>query len=121
MEWSPTVSFSAGCPARRPAAVGVNERAKSFRFTTDDSHHERQPEHAGADKGGGRATDADPYGQRILQRARVDGLAGERRAVFAGPFDVRVRADGEEQIKFLSEELVVVFEPKAKERIGLNE
>ena len=80
-----------------------------------------QPEHAGADKGGGRATDADPYGQRILQRARVDGLAGERRAVLAGPFDVCVRADGEEQIKFFSEKLVVVFEPQAKERIGLNE
>ena len=101
-------------------AVGVDEKAESFRFTTDDSHHERQPEHAGADKGSGRATDADPYGQRILQRARVDGLAAERRAVLAGPFDVCVRADGEKQIKFFSEKLVVVFEPKAKERIGLN-
>jgi len=44
----------------------------------------------------GGAADADPDGQRILQRTRVDGLAGEWRAVLAGPFDVRILADGQE-------------------------
>jgi hypothetical protein len=102
-------------------AIGVDERAESFRFTADDSHHKRQAEHAGADKGSRRASHANPYGQRILQRTRVDGLAAKRRAVLAGPFDVRVRSDGKEQIEFFNEKLVVVFESETKERVGFYE
>src|SRR5271155_4244104 len=78
-------------------------------------------EPAGADEGGGRATDADPDRQRILQRTWVDGLTGECRATLAGPFNVCVLADGEEQIELLGEKFVVVFEAKAEKRVGLHE
>src|ERR1700687_2268570 len=77
-------------------AISIDERAESFGFATDDGNHERQPKHAGADERSGGTADADPDGQRILQRTRVDRLAGEWRAVLAGPFDVRILADGEE-------------------------
>jgi hypothetical protein len=43
-------------------------------------------------------------------------LAGEPRAVPAGPLDVRVFADGEEQIELVGEKFVVVFEAEAEER-----
>jgi hypothetical protein len=101
-------------------AVGVDERTESLRFATDDGDHERQPEHARADERGGSAADPNPYGQRILQRTRVDGLASERRPVLAGPFDVRVLADGKEQIELFGEKFVVVFKAKAEQRVGLH-
>jgi hypothetical protein len=55
----------------RPAPVDLDKRTESFGFATDDGDHERQPEHAGADKGSGCAVAADQYGLRILQRTLV--------------------------------------------------
>jgi hypothetical protein len=100
-------------------AVAVDERAEAFGFPTDDGDHERQPEHAGADERARCASDADPYGQRILQRTRVDGLTGERGAVLAGPCDVRVLAEGEEQIDLFGEKFVVVFESEAEQWVRI--
>ena len=48
-------------------------------------------------------------------------MAGERSAVLTGPFDVGALTDGEEQIEFLGEKFVVVFEAEAEERVGLHE
>ncbi len=54
-------------------------------------------------------------------RARVDALAGERGAMFAGPVDVGALAKGEEEVEFFGEEVVVVFELEAEEREGFDE
>jgi hypothetical protein len=48
-------------------------------------------------------------------------LAGERRAVPAGPLYVRVFADGQEQVELFGEKFVVVFEAETEERVGLHE
>ena len=56
-----------------------------------------------------------------MQGARVDALAGERGAMLAGPVDVGVLAEGEEEVEFFGEEVVVVFELEAEEGEGLDE
>src|ERR1700674_1156197 len=53
-------------PSLNAIKQGV-ERVESSGFAADDGDLERQPEHASADEVGGRAADARPYGQRILQ------------------------------------------------------
>ena len=102
-------------------AIEIDERAKSFRFAADDGDGERKSEDAGAREGFGRTADADPDGQRILQRTRIDGLARERRAMFAGPRDVRIFADGQEQLEFFGEERIVVFQFEAEQGEGFDE
>ncbi len=69
----------------------------------------------------GRASYAEPDGERVLERAREDALAGECGAMFAGPGDVGVFAEGEEEVEFFGEEGVVVFELEAEEREGFDE
>ena len=48
--------------------VEIDERAKAVRLAADDRNHERKSERAGAGKRLGRSADAEPDGQRILQR-----------------------------------------------------
>ena len=60
-------------------AVEIDEGAEAVGLAADDGDHEWKAEHAGADEGFRRAAYAEPDGERILQRARVDALAGERR------------------------------------------
>src|SRR6184192_1979890 len=75
--------------------VAVDQWPKTVRFPTDDGDHQRQPEHAGANKRARRASNTEPDRQRVLQRARINSLPGEWRAVFARPVNVRVLADVE--------------------------
>ncbi len=72
-------------------AVEVYEGAEAPWLTADYGHHQRKSKHARTNERFGRAADTDPNGQRILQRARVDCLAGKRGAVFAGPVDLCAR------------------------------
>ena len=102
-------------------AVDVDEGAEAMRLAADDGDHERKAEHAGAGEGLRRAAHAEPDGERVLDGARVDALAGERGAMFAGPVDVGAFAQGEEEVKFFGEEVVVVFELEAEEREGFDE
>src|ERR1700730_19177348 len=74
-------------------AIEVYEWAEALRLTANYGHHQRTSEHHCANEGCGCAADTDPYRQRILQRARVDCLAGKSGAVFAGPVYLRACAD----------------------------
>jgi hypothetical protein len=74
-------------------AIQVDERAEAPWLTADYGHYQRKSKHARTSERFGRAADTDPNGQRILQRARVDYLAGKRGAVFAGPVCLRARPD----------------------------
>jgi len=74
-------------------AVEVYEWAEASRLAADYCHHKRKSEHACANERFRSAADSDPYGQRFLQRARVDCLAGKSRAVFAGPVHLRACPD----------------------------
>src|SRR6266567_1853506 len=78
-----------GRMSRTPAtfAIDVNERAKSPRLAANDRDHQRQSERPGAGERFRRSADAEPDGQGILQRARINALTGERRPVFAGPMN----------------------------------
>ena len=102
-------------------AVEINEGAETDGLAADDGDHERKSEHAGADEGFGSTAYTDPYGEGILERARVDGLAGEGGPVIAGPVDFCAGADFEEEIEFFGEEFVVIFEAQAEQRVGLDE
>ena len=66
---------------RARPAVEVDQRRELAGLAADDRHHQRQAEQAGADEGLRRAADADPDRQRVLQRAGVDALPGQRRPV----------------------------------------
>src|SRR5580700_10569602 len=102
-------------------AVEVDERTKTFRFAADDCNHQRKSEHACAHKRFWSSAYADPNRQRILQRARIDRLPGEWRAMFAGPRNVRVLANCEEQSEFFGEKRIVIFELETEERIRFDE
>ena len=80
------------------AMVVVNQGAEAMGFTTDDGDHEGKAERPGADEGLRCAADSEPDGERVLQRARVDALAGERGAMLAGPVDVIGFAKSEEEV-----------------------
>src|ERR1700674_1163535 len=95
--------------------VEVYEWAEAFRLTADYGHHKRKSEHTCTNEGFGGAADPDPYRQRILQRARVDCLAGKSRAVFAGPMHLRACPYLEEKIEFFCKERIVVFKTQAEE------
>src|SRR5580704_13194000 len=66
-------------------AIEVYKRSEASGLTANDRNHERKSQHSCANERFGRAADTYPYGEWILQRARVDCLAGKRRAVFSGP------------------------------------
>src|SRR5258707_7416856 len=102
-------------------AIEVYKRPEASGLTADDGDHERKSEHSCANERFGRAADTDPYGERILQRARVDCLAGKGGAVFAGPVHLRTCPDLEEKLEFFRKERIVIFKTQAEERVGLNE
>src|SRR5229473_7279236 len=91
-------------------AIELYKRPEASGLTADDGNHERKSEHSCANERFGRAADTDPYGERILHRARVDCLAGKSRAVFAGPVHLRACPDFQEKIEFFCKERVVIFE-----------
>src|ERR1700739_109258 len=101
-------------------AVEVYKRSESSGLTANNSHHERKSKYACTNKRFGRAADADPYRQRILQWARVDCLTGKRGAVFAGPVHFGAFPDFQEKLEFFSEERVVIFKTQAEKRVGLD-
>src|ERR1700723_2794615 len=74
-------------------AVEVNERAETYRLPAGGWGPGRKGAAVPPDKGFGRAAHTDPYRQRILQRTRVDCLAGKGCAVFAGPVHFRAGAN----------------------------
>src|SRR5580692_518151 len=85
-------------------AIEVYEWTEAPRFTADYGHHKRKSEHACANEGFGCSADTDPDRQRILQRARVDCLAGKRGAVFTGPVHLRAGPDFQEEVEFFGKE-----------------
>ena len=102
-------------------AVQVDEGAEAMGFAANDGDHEREAEGSGAGEGLRCSADAEPDGEWILERPGEDALAGEGRAMLAGPVDECVLAEVEEEVEFLGEEVVVVLEIEAEEREGLDE
>ena len=104
------------------AAVQLDERREARRLAADDRQRHRQPERAGADDRLRRAADRDPDRQRVLDRARVDAAAVDRRrGSRPGQVTLSPRATREQQLELLGEQLVVVVEVVAEEREGLDE
>ena len=85
-------------------AVEVYKRPEASGLTSDDGNHERKSEHSCANERFGRAADTDPYGKRILQRARVDCLSTKGRAVFSGPVHFGAFPDFQEKLKLFRKE-----------------
>ena len=102
-------------------AIEVYKRPEASGLTADDGNHERKSEHSCANERFGRAADTDPYGERILQRARVDCLAGKSRAVFSGPVHFGAFPDFQEKLEFFRKERIVIFKTQPEEGIRLNE
>src|SRR5713226_9014351 len=102
-------------------AVKVYKRPEASGLTADDGNHERKSEHSCANGGFGRAADTDSYGERILQRARVDCLAGKGRAVFSGPAHFGAFPDFQEKLEFFRKKRIVIFKTQPEEGIRLNE
>jgi hypothetical protein len=89
--------------AQTGLAVTIDQRPKPV-LASDDRDHQRQPECAGASEGTRRAADTEPNRQRVLERARVNSLPGECRAVLARPVNMNVRANLQKQVELLGEE-----------------
>src|SRR2546421_12937775 len=96
-------------------AVAVYQWTKTVRLSADNGDHQWKPQHAGANKGTRRASDTKPNRQRVLQRARVNSLPAECRAMLARPANVCVLADLQKQIKLLGKERIVVLEFQSEE------
>ncbi len=92
-----------------------------MRLAANDRHHQGQAQYTGANEGLGRAANADPDRQWILQRPGEDALPGERRAMPAFPSNVCVFPDLEQKVEFLGEKRVVVGQIEAEKRIRLGE
>jgi len=107
--------------ARTSPVVAIDQRPEAVRLAADDRDHQRQSERAGANKRAGRAADTEPNRQRVLQRARINSLASEWRAVFARPVNVRVLADVQKQIELFGKERIVVLELEPEERKRFDE
>src|SRR5712692_2585051 len=102
-------------------AIEVYKRPEASGLTADDGNHERKSEHSCANERFGRAADTDPKGERILQRARIDCLAGKGGAVFAGPVHLRACTDFQEKVELFRKERIVIFKTQPEEGIRLNE
>ena len=100
--------------------VEVHQRPKPARISTDDRDHQRQPQRARTRERARRSTDPQPDWQRVLHRPRINTLAGQGRPEFTGPGDVLVVADRQQEVQFLGEQRVVVFQVVAKERKRLD-
>src|SRR6185437_10198363 len=62
-----------------------------------------------------------PDGKHWLNGSRPNALPAQRRTVLPLPVDLDLFAQLQQQVQLLSEELVVVLQVVAKQRIGLNE
>ena len=62
--------------------IEINEWTKALWLAANDGNCERKTECTGASKGLGCSADSDPHRQRVLYRARIDALPGERNDVF---------------------------------------
>ena len=69
----------------RGSAVDLGERREALGHAADDRERHREAERARPRRRGGVAADGDPDRERILERARVDAGAVERRAMAARP------------------------------------
>src|ERR1700722_11037464 len=94
--------------------IQIDERTETMRLAADYGHHQGQTQYPGTGERRRRAADSDPDWQRILQGSWVDALPGERGAMFAGPVDIRVVANRQEQLELLGEQRVVVFDRQAE-------
>ena len=113
------VGRDAGAAASLPVEFG--QRRKARRLAADDRNRQRQAERAGARDRLRRAAGGDPDRQGLLQRARIDTLALERRAMQALPRDVWLIADLKQEIELLREQRVVIVEVEAEQRKRLDE
>src|ERR1700722_967533 len=77
-------------------------------LAADHGDHEWQAQCAGARERLRCAADTDPYRQRVLQRAGIDGKVVESRPVLSGPGHELVVADLQEEIQFFDKECIVV-------------
>ena len=111
------VGRDAGAAAR--LAIELGQRREARGFAADDRDRERQAERAARDRLR-RAAGRDPDGQGLLQRARIDALAVERRAMPALPRDQGLGADLKQKIELLREQRVVIVEVVAEQREGLR-
>ncbi len=90
--------------------IDFHERAESPRLAANDGDHQRQSQRPRAGEGFRRAAHAKPDGQRILHRARINALAGERRPVFAGPVNEFIFTELQKQIQLLCKQRIVILE-----------
>ena len=105
----------------RGLAIQLDQRDETLRFATNDRDDEGKPEPPGANDGVRVAADANPDGQRLLHRARVDAEVVERRPADPGPGDVLVVPELQQEVELLGEQLVVVTQVVAEERERLRE
>src|SRR3954462_15444813 len=101
-------------------AVQSDQRAKPFRLAADDGDHQRQSEHAGSNERCWSPAHAQPDRQRILQRSWIYSLTRQRWPEPAGPRDLLVVTNLQQQIELLGDELVVVVEPEPEQRECLD-
>src|SRR6266404_3035667 len=90
-------------------AVAIDQWPEPVRLAADDRHHQRQSERAGTNEGAGGAADTEPNRQRVLERARVNSLPGEWRAMLPRPVDMRVLPNFQKQVELFGEERIVVL------------
>ena len=107
--------------AQTGMTIAVYQGREAMGLAADDRDHQRQAEPAGASEGTGCAADTEPNRKRVLERARVDSLPGECRAMLARPVNVRVLADVQKQIELSGEERIVVIKLQAIERERFDE
>src|SRR5438552_4593643 len=84
--------------------VEIDERPEAPWLAADDGHHQGQPQRTGANERLGSPADSPPYRQGVLHRSRVDALPCQGGPVLAGPADVLVVTDLQEQLQLLFEE-----------------
>ena len=86
----------------------------------DHRNHQRQSEPARARKTRGGTTYTYPYRQRILYRTRIDWQVVHSRAVSTRPGYEFTGPHLQEQVQLIGEQFVVILQPVAEERKGLD-
>jgi hypothetical protein len=84
--------------------IEVYKRPEASGLTAYDRNHERKSQHSCANERFGSAANTDSYGERILQRARVDRLTGKGRSVLSGPVHFGAFSDFQEKLEFFRKE-----------------
>ena len=100
--------------------IKIDQWFETMRFAADDGHHQWQAEPAGPYKGLGRTADANPNRKTGLYRPGINGLVCQGRPEPAGPGNLLMIPDLQEQIQFFFEEGVIIVQLKTKERIGFD-